>query len=372
MLDIAKTRNLVDVYVSNECGTATKHVELDYKAVETTPCYAPTILVVSPSNETQETTQYTYSAQINNIDSKSQLTFTVNGRITDFTYNNKTVSYNATLLPGANTFTLVATNECGVDSRTATITYVPVVVEPCFPPVVNFTVTEVNRNDASHELIGTVTNVKNKSDITVAVNGAADNGFQYVPSTNALSTKFKLNPGTYTIIVTAKNECGEDSKSFTVTVKEPCVPPVVNFTVTEVNRNDASHELIGTITNVKNKSDVTLTVNGTADNGFQYVPNTNALSTKFKLKPGTYTIIVTAKNECGEDSKSFTVTVKEPEVEEPCLTPVVNFTVTEVNRNDASHELIGTITNVKNKSDVTLTVNGTADNGFQYVPSTMR
>jgi PKD repeat protein len=181
---------------------------------------------------------------------------------------------------------------------------------------VNFTVIEVNRNDASHELMGTVTNVKNKSEITLTVDGKVDNGFQFVPNTTELSTKFKLSAGTHTITVTAKNECGEDSKSFTVTVAEPCVPPVVNFTVTEVNRNDASHELMGTVTNVKNKSDITLTVDGKADNGFQFVPNTTELSTKFKLSAGTHTITVTAKNECGEDSKSFTVTVKEPEVEE--------------------------------------------------------
>ena len=132
-----------------------------------------------------------------------------------------------------------------------------------------------------------------------------------MPNTNELSTKFKLQPGTHTIVLTAKNECGTDTKTITVTVEEPCVPPVVNFTVTAVNRNDASHELAGTITNVKNKSDVTLTVNGKVDNGFQFNPNTGELSTKFKLNAGTHTIVVKAKNACGEDTKTFNVTIEE-------------------------------------------------------------
>jgi PKD repeat protein len=323
---------------------------------------------MSSANETVQNAQYTFTAQVQNITNKNQLTFTVNGKASSFNFANNQVSATVSLNAGVNSLVLVAQNECGAEIKAAEITYTPVVVEepePCFPPVINFTITEVNRNDASHELAGTITNIKNKNDVTITVDGRADNGFQFVPNTTALSSKYKLQPGTHTIVVTATNACGQDAKSFTIVVQEPCIPPVVNFTVTAVNRNDASHELIGTIANVKNKSDISITVNGSPDNGFQYVPNINELSTKFKFKPGTYTIVVKAKNDCGEDTKTTTVTV-----EEPCVQPVVNFNVTAVNRNDASHELAGTITNVKNKNDVTLTVNGSPDNGFQYVPNT--
>jgi large repetitive protein len=370
-IDITKARNLIDVYVSNECGSVTKHIIVDYDDPRVTPpCKAPVVLLMSSVNETVQNAQYTFTAQVQNITSTNQLTLTVNGKASNFIYDaaSKQVSAGITLTAGVNNLVLIAQNECGAEIKAAEITYTPVVVEepePCFPPVVNFTITEVNRNDASHELVGTITNIKNKNDVTITVDGRADNGFQFVPNTTELSSKYKLQPGTHTIVVTAKNECGQDAKSFTIVVQEPCIPPVVNFTVTAVNRNDASHELIGTIANVKNKSDISITVNGSADNGFQYVPNINELSTKFKFKPGTYTIVVKAKNDCGEDTKTTTVTV-----EEPCVPPVVNFNVTAVNRNDASHELTGTITNVKNKSDVTLTVNGSPDNGFQYVPNT--
>ena len=60
----------------------------------------------------------------------------------------------------------------------------------------NINLTQVDRADATHELRGTVTNVKNKSDISVTVNGKADQGFQYVPATGQITAKYKFNPGT--------------------------------------------------------------------------------------------------------------------------------------------------------------------------------
>ena len=95
---------------------------------------------------------------------------------------------------------------------------------------------------------------------------------------------------------------------------EPCTPPKVSFTVNEVNRDDATHELRGSISEVKNKADISLTVNGRANNGFQFVPATGDLSARFKLTPGSHTIVVSVNNECGNDSKSESVTV----VEEAC------------------------------------------------------
>ncbi len=91
----------------------------------------------------------------------------------------------------------------------------------------------------------------------------------------------------------------------------PCSPPKVVITTTEINRADASHELRGSITGVKSKADISLTVNGRPNSGFQFVPPTGDLSARFKLTPGSHTIVLSATNACGTDSKSETITVKE-------------------------------------------------------------
>ena len=110
-----------------------------------------------------------------------------------------------------------------------------------------------------------------------------------------LTASFKLTPGSHTIVVSVNNECGTDSQSVTVNMAEPCTPPKVSFTVNEVNRDDATHELRGSISEVKNKADISLTVNGRADNGFQFVPATGGLTASFKLTPGSHTIVVISK-----------------------------------------------------------------------------
>jgi hypothetical protein len=181
---------------------------------------------------------------------------------------------------------------------------------------VTFTLQELNRQDATHKLSGSVSGARNKADISLHIDGNALKGFQYNPSTGAISAQLKLKPGTHNIVVTAQNDCGTDNQGSTITVEKPCSPPTVAFTLTEVNRQDASHELSGSVSGVKNKSEISLTIDGSANNGFQFIPSNGELNAKFKLAPGSHTIKVTANNACGTDAESAYVTVEEEEEEE--------------------------------------------------------
>ena len=89
------------------------------------------------------------------------------------------------------------------------------------------------------------------------------------------------------------------------------MPPTIEFSLTAVDRADATHELKGTVQNIKNKSEISLTVNGQADQGFQFVPGTGVLSGKFKFSTGETSVVVSVQNECGNDSKSVRVSVEE-------------------------------------------------------------
>ncbi len=307
-LSAAPGSNILEVNAVNDCGNTYQRVELIYRAEE--PCVAPVINVLSGTGLQTDIAQFQFRAQVSNVKNARQLKLTFNGAIVNFDFSSNTVSFNASLRTGLNTFVFSAQNECGSDSKSATVNYSPI-EEPCLKPNVNITVTEVNGTDASHELKGKVTHVKSKSEIILTLNGQADNSFLFVPTTGEISGKFSLQPGTHTIVVRAMTTCGEDARTVTVRVEEPCFSPVVNFTVTEVNRTDANHELKGTVTNVKSKSEITLTVNSQADNSFQFVPTTGEISAEFRLQPGNYIFIVAAKNSCGADSKSQTIKIEE-------------------------------------------------------------
>jgi hypothetical protein len=196
----------------------------------------------------------------------------------------------------------------------------PVTREPCAPPKVSLALNQVNRPDASHEISASVVGVKNKADISLTLNGKAYRAFQYVPTRGDLSAKFKLTPGLHTIVVSVNNACGTDSKSVSVGRDIPCVSPAVNLDLIEVNRTDATHEISGKISGVKTKADISLILDGKAHNGFQFLPSTGDLSARFKLTPGSHTIVVQATNACGQGSDSESVHIEE-EASGPRINP---------------------------------------------------
>ena len=303
--------NKVTIQAQNESGSDLKE-QVFLK--ESRSCPSPVINLIDPAEGQTETTKASYalSAEVLNIQSSDQLKLTANGKAVSFSYNNNLVSSSLSLVSGLNTLLLSASNECGDDKALFRINYKPsVVTVPCDQPTVAFTLREVNREDASHELQGSVTGVKNKTGITLTLDGQAFSGFQFVPASGALSAKFKLAPGSHMVVVSVNNDCGTDSKSASASVEEPCTPPTVAFTLKKVNRNDASHELQGSVTGIKNKTGITLTLDGQAFSGFQFVPASGALSAKFKLAPGSHMVVVSVNNDCGTDSKSASATVEE-------------------------------------------------------------
>jgi hypothetical protein len=90
-----------------------------------------------------EEESYSFRFGVTNIASKGQLSLTLNGQsATNFSFNGSEVQYSATLKEGTNTVKLVATNDCGIESISATIKYKPVVVivepvveKPCGPRI---------------------------------------------------------------------------------------------------------------------------------------------------------------------------------------------------------------------------------------------
>jgi len=362
--------NNITIRGRNEAGEDSKTLIINK---ETRPCPLPSVTITAPvaTGFITDNQNFTLRAELANVTGRNQITLNINGNlVSTFSYSGSQLSHQLRLVQGTNNISIAVATECGTATATSSVVYkpadIPVIDQPCPKPVVIISLSEVNRTDATHELTGTVTNVSNITGVTMSVDGRNDEGFSYVPNTGALSAKFRFTPGTHTVVITVKNECGTDTKQVSVTVAQPCIPPQVTISLNEVNRTDATHELTGTVTNVSNITGVTMSVDGRNDEGFSYVPNTGALSAKFRFTPGTHTVVVTVKNECGTDTKQLTATV-----EEPCIPPKVTLTVTPLTGQAATHDLKGTVTGVVNRGSITLNINGKPDNSFVFTPEAM-
>ena len=187
-----------------------------------TPCRMPVLRSIEPIQDQSSTDQqsYTIRAEVRNAHG-NQLRLTSNGKPITFNLNNSLLSSSVPLVSGLNTIILSASNECGEDKISARINYVPpVVIAPCASPQVKFTLQHVQRNDATHELRGSVSNVNNKAEISLTLDGKAFNGFQFSPATGDLNAIFKLTPGSHTVSVKVSNACGTDAKSESVSLEE--------------------------------------------------------------------------------------------------------------------------------------------------------
>lgn len=331
--------NKIEVTGKNESGSVTGSTVITYtipvKVVppvidnEVKPCPQPSLRMISPIQDglTTDNQTYTFKTQVTNISGRNELTLTLNSRsVASYNLSGNEVTFTTTLNTGTNNFIIVAKNDCGTQTASASVIYKPPIVpvvepQPCPQPTVNLNVVAVSRSDATHELQGTVSNVRSRSEIRVTINGNTYDAFQFVPTNGVITAALKLNPGTYTIAMIASTSCGTDSKTTSVSVAEPCVPPQVNINLAAVNRQDATHELRGTVTNVNNKNDIKVTVNGNSYSAFQFSPNTGEISASFKFNPGKYTVTVTAENDCGKDSGSGLVNIEEEKSCGPRINP---------------------------------------------------
>jgi large repetitive protein len=361
-------RNEIVITARNEAGQDVKSLVI---IKETRPCPLPELKMVSPLqvNSTTDNPSFSFRAEVKNIAGRDQLSATFNdNNITNFNLTGNEVLCTATLIKGNNTWVLNARNGCGSQFISTSINYKPtevIIEKPCLKPVLAVDVSAINQNDATHELKGTVTNVMDRRGITIAINGNPFEGFQFDSGTGELSARFRLNPGTNFIMVGSTNECGNNSKTISISVAEPCQPPQLTVSLTPADNQVSTYEMMCSVTNISGRSQISMTLNGDPYDGFRYAPNSTEIKDVIKFNPGTNIVKVTVTNDCGTDIKTVSLIVAEP-----CVPPKVSINVAAVTGEDATHELKGSVSNVKDKGAITVTINGNPFEGFQFDPVT--
>lgn len=352
---ISKGNNTITITATNNCGTTTVTIPVTYDA----PCPKPTVSIVSPQNaQTFNTKTVSFVANVSNIVNSSQAIISLNGTIVSGIYNgaNKTVTTTLNLIEGNNTIKVVAQNECGSDEAVINVTY------KCNAPKINF----INKmgaqnvvSTATTTISASVTNVTSANQIVVKINGnVVQHNFDV--TTGILTISTTLSEGKNTIDVVATNNCGNDAQNLVINYTAPCVAPVVSI-ASPMNGQvftAPSLTLSGSVLNIAAQNQLSLKLNGNAV-AVTYNSTNKTYSANLTLAEGSNSIVVSATNNCGSDSKTITVTYNKP-----CDKPDVRISSpadAKVVKNP-NIELTGLAYNVTSQSQLVVLLNGVSQN----------
>ncbi len=365
--------NTVEVEASNNAGRARDNQTIIFEDRYTppNPGRAPVVTFTRPSqrNSTSSSQRYDIRASIKNVNSKNDIRFYVNGRrVSNFNFNNETLSQNITLQNGNNTISIEASNSVGNDQAEVYINYSKITT-PSNPPQVNITrPTSSNSSSATINLEAKVLNVTTKSGITLTLNGRSVSKFSFNTSSKLVTANLILNNGRNTIIVKARNADGNDEDSKVINYQKAGSPPQVNITrPVAATSTTPNVSLEAKVLNVTSKRDITISLNGRTITAFAFNTKSKIVSSSLVLKGGKNTIVVKANNTDGsdQDSKSITYTVASSNPPQVSITRPTARTVSS-----PSQSVQAKILNVTNKSNISLLLNGARISNFSFNSST--
>jgi len=280
--------------------------------------YPPEINIINPATYPHKTYQGSEElrATVLNVNSKESITLKFNGLIAhNFSFNNSTkvLTARVALRDGENILTIQAQNESGADVKEQLFIKE---VKPCPRPSIRLIDPVQGQSKSDHQIYtlrARVQNISNSEQLRLTVNGKT---VSYTLSNNLVNGSVPLIKGLNTLSLSAENECGEVKASARITYSpsvaiDPCITPKISFAINEVKRKGSTHELRGSVSGVNSKAAISLTVDGRADQGFQFDPVTGNLSASFKLRPGSHTVAASVNNDCGTDSKTESLKVED-------------------------------------------------------------
>ena len=348
-LILAPGINTISVNAQNNCGSDSEIFTIDFE-----DCIAPSI-VFNGSQTGLVTMQQglALNITINEIFGAQNISYKLNGKnLSGLQFNtvNNTLSGSILLVPGDNFFTVSASNDCGTAIETLHVIY-----NDCRDPAISITSlgsinggTNVSVSNPTYTITGILSNVKLAKDISVKHNGKNIN-FSFVKE--KLSSNVTLGPGLNTFNITVNSPCGEASENLTI-VYDDCQPPSITLKVPISNTIQSTSQkvqIIAKLTNISDMSQITLLSNGSS---VPFAFNNGIIKAQVTLTDGANTIVLKAKNPCGQDTESISITY------EPCLIPEIERPSTPSVIMTSAVPLTIAINNYTASTTVTISVNG--------------
>ncbi|MFK7946822.1 MAG: LamG-like jellyroll fold domain-containing protein [Saprospiraceae bacterium] len=303
----------------------------------------PIVSIQVPSNNPHRTKIGTQriTARIKNVNSQSDVTFTVNGQSASFKFNPSTESFQAeiNLMEGGNIVKITGKNTVGEDDADVMIIYEK---EKLPPPIVTITTPKkspYNTKSGREDIIATIKNVRSKSDVTFRVNGSRSTNFNFDSNTEKFAASIDLIEGGNVVEIEGKNTVGKDDATTMIIYKkkeEIKKPPTVEITMpsqSPATTLGSRREVIATTTNVSSKRDIDFRVNGDAITAFSFDPTTQTIKSNVNLIIGANQIDIYVKNKDGKADDN-TVIIRREKRPTPVDSLNVRFTETVTVKQD--------------------------------------
>jgi hypothetical protein len=313
---LKKGFNKIEVIVKNTDGT---------DRAETTVQYVPEVIVQVPkppvvsintpkNNSTREIERTELTATVKNVDRKSDILISLNGKSIDFTYNRDQVKATLVLNKGKNQIRVTAKNSDGQDEANVTV----ILLEKQPAPTVKISRPADNTKVADSEIdfIADTRFVESKSEVDLILNNRKVE-FNFSPGPGQVRANLKLKRGVNQIEIRVGNQTARASDKIKVTYIPLPVPdvkvdnelvitqkPEINIisvsqpTIDPMNPKKARSTLVAKLNFVKSSSDIRFTVNGNEVKDFLFA-QTGSFQVTFPVEPGKNLVEITANNDAG-------------------------------------------------------------------------
>lgn len=207
---------------TNTCGTDSKSISVFRK--DEVILVPPTIQITNPATTPFNTNiaGQTVSLMTTGVTASSQVSITVNGVATTFTFKatSGAINFNATWVAGANVIVATAVTPSGTASDTKTVIYtVPVTVNPPVITLTNPVGCPATFPNGNVTITGTVQNISNANQVTILYNNVPVE-FTSTISNEVLSFSFVIAIANSTksipLVINATNLGGTDTKNCTI------------------------------------------------------------------------------------------------------------------------------------------------------------
>ncbi len=359
--------NTLQVAATNADGSDSKQTVLIYRPVVVK--VPPVVTITNPAVNPKEVTSATYAFEstVLNVTQQNQITVQLNGQNIPFVFNPTThqVTGNLSLIQGANTLQVAATNADGSDSKQTVLIYQPAPI--VLLPEVNFVQPQSPGQVvavANYNMLATVLHVTAANQITVSLNGQQmpSSAWSFNANSHTVSMNTVLATGNNVFVVTGTNVAGTDNATTTIIFRQPvveCIKPSITVMqptalLTGGTVNQSTITMTAQVTEVVSVTAISCRLNGVLQAAGTYTAGT--YSKPLDLVSGQNVIELSATNNCGTTTTSKTIVYRAPQVEKPVIT-LKSPTTCPALLARGPQVITGTVSGVANASQVTISYN---------------